>query len=121
MCGIIAVVRRRTARTLPDRDRILGLLDPLEDLLRRDDLTSLDTRLAQAADALEEANALLGGVPGVEALLHSPELRAAVARETEDIAFAIAAIDTKLDAGAVPDQLERINAVLSRVRDARWA
>ncbi len=121
MCGIIAVVRRRTARTLPNRDRILGLLDPLADLLGCDDLASLDVRLPQAADALEEVNTLLRGVSGVEALLQSPELRAAIARDTDDIAFAIAAIDTKLDAGAVPDQLERINTVLARVRDARWA
>jgi glucosamine--fructose-6-phosphate aminotransferase (isomerizing) len=121
MCGIIAVVRRRSSRTIPDRASILGLLDPLADLLSGDDLSSLDVRLAQAADALEEANALLRGVPGVEALLQSPELRAAIARDTEDVAFAIAAIDAKLDAGAVPDRLERINAVLARVRDARWA
>src|SRR5262245_40523395 len=113
MCGIIAVVRRRTARTLPDRDRIVGLLDPLADLLSGDDLASLDVRLARAADALEEVKTLLGGVPGVEAFLQSPELRAAVARDTDDIALAIAAIDTKLDAGAVPDQLERINSVLA--------
>ena len=121
MCGIIAVVRRRTARTIPDHASILGLLDPLADLLAGNDLSSLDARLEQAARALEDANALLRGVPGVEALLQSPDLRAAVARETDDIAFALAAVDAKLDAGAVPEQLERINASLARVKDARWA
>jgi glucosamine--fructose-6-phosphate aminotransferase (isomerizing) len=121
MCGIIAVVRRRTQRTIPDRASILGLLDPLADLLSGEDLTSLDARLDEAAGALEQADVLVRGVAGVEALLRSPDLRAAIARDTEDIAFAIAAIDAKLDAGAVPDQLERINAALARVRDARWA
>src|SRR5262249_1993040 len=36
-------------------------------------------------------------------------------------AFAIAAVDAKLDAGAVPEKLERINTALARVKDARWA
>src|SRR4051794_12190838 len=121
MCGIIAVVRRRSSRTIPDHADILRLLDPLADLLGGEDLSSLDARLEQAADALEEANALLHGVPGVEALLKSPELRAAIERDTEEVAYAIAALDAKLDAGAVPDRLENINAVLVRARDARWA
>src|SRR4051812_496 len=121
MCGIIAVVRRRATGAIPDRATILRLLDPLADLLAKHERSSLDARLEQAADALEEANMLLRGVPGVEALLQSPDLRAAVARDADEIAGAIAAVESGLDAGAVPEQLERINTALARVKDARWA
>src|SRR5947207_637438 len=123
MCGIIAVVRRRSHRVAPGREDILELLNPVAELLADDDLRSLDLRLERAADALEEANTLLRGVRGVEALLHLPDLRAAVAHEAEEVAPSIAAIDARLDAGAAagPERLERINAALARVKDARWA
>jgi glucosamine--fructose-6-phosphate aminotransferase (isomerizing) len=120
MCGIIAVVRRRTARTAPARADILGLLGPVRELLAPDDIASLDVRLERAADALERVNAMLRGVAGVEALLQSPDLRAAITHDTDLIASAMALLDARLDTEAVPE-LERINAALARVRDERWA
>src|SRR6476660_5646069 len=100
MCGIIAVVRRRSQRGIPNRAAILELLGPVADQLSDDDLASLGLRLEGAASALEATNALLRGVPGVEALLQLPDLRAAVAHETDRVASAIGLIDTQLDAGA---------------------
>src|SRR5262245_41829163 len=107
MCGIIAVVRRRTARTAPGRADILGLLGPVSELLAPDDIASLDVRLERAADALERVNAMLRGVPGVEALLQSPDLRAAITHDTDLIASAISALDARLDTEPVRE-LERI-------------
>ncbi|HEY2814256.1 MAG TPA: SIS domain-containing protein [Acidimicrobiales bacterium] len=123
MCGIIAVVRRRTARTIPDRAEILGDLSPVATSLRRVDLLALDGELERVAQALEAANARLSGVAGVEALLQSPDLRAAIAHHTAQISSAVADIDARLDAGEdiALDRLERINAALARVKDARWA
>src|SRR5581483_1884733 len=123
MCGIVAVVRRRAARTSPEHAELLELLAPVGPLLADDDVDSLHERLARAADALDVANALLCGVPGVDALLRAPELRADIAAHTATIASRVDAIEYDLDRGTQldADHLERVNAALARVKDARWS
>src|SRR3954451_15672331 len=120
MCGIIAVVRRRSTRTPPAPDEILGLLQPLTGALRERPFDELD----DVAAALDAVNAMLSGSPGVRALLSSPDVRAAVQSHCRDIAGALTDIDRELDAGhmviAAP-QLERVNAALLRAKDLRWA
>src|SRR4051794_36274158 len=100
MCGIIAVVRRRSTRTPPAPREVRGFLHPLWVVLPPEPLhRDLDARLEQAADALGNANALLSGVAGVRALLSSPDVRAAVHAHCVDIAGALATIDLELDSG----------------------
>ncbi|MGH9137516.1 MAG: hypothetical protein ACRD0G_10775, partial [Acidimicrobiales bacterium] len=65
MCGIIAVVRRRADRPPPDPGTVRALLDEA-------------LAAPAAAGPLEEADRLLRGVPGVQALLAAPDLVAAV-------------------------------------------
>src|SRR3954468_14333781 len=102
MCGIVAVVRRKATRTPPSANDILALLQPVPGLL---DGAVFDDRLAQqlgrAADALDDANALLSGVPGVHALLFSPDLRAAVHAHCLDVRSALNRLDAELDSGRV--------------------
>src|SRR4051794_29111256 len=125
MCGIIAVVRRRSTRTPPAPQEILGLLQPLSGVLLAEPLhRDLDARLEQAADALGDVNALLCGVAGVRALLSSPDVRAAVHAHCVDIAGALATVDQELDSGQLTFEaapLERVNAALLRAKDLRWA
>jgi glutamine---fructose-6-phosphate transaminase (isomerizing) len=125
MCGIIAVVRRRPTRTPPSPDALLGLLQPLPALLAFDAVdATLEERLVQAVSALDEVNALLGGVPGLRTLLYSPEVRAAVDWHCVQVATDLARIDEQLDNGSVnvdAQRLERINATLLRAKDSRWA
>jgi len=98
------------------------LLGPLAAHLD-DARVALVDRLDHVAATLERVNALLCGVPGVEALLQAPELRAALQHETERLADVLAVIDQSLDTDARfgPAELERVNAALARVKDARWA
>ena len=122
MCGIIAVVRRRARRTPPApddvRDLVAGALDRLVDRLPAPDA------IAAAATELEDADALLRGVPGVRALLDSAELVAGLDAALDDIARRIDGIEDELDAGEAhldPKTVERTNAELLRVKDAAWA
>jgi len=79
MCGIIAVVRRRSTRTPPSADDILDPLAAVFSLLDTDlsDAT-LEQLLEQASVMLDEVASRLAGVPGTYALLASPDVRAAV-------------------------------------------
>ena len=125
MCGIIAVVRRRTTRTPPTPEAVLGLLQPLPALLDIGGVDeTLEARLLEAAKALDDANALLSGVPGVHALLFSPDVRAAVHWHCVQLATNLGTIDQQLDSGRIDlsaDRLEGINAALLRTKDVRWA
>ncbi|MEY2403163.1 MAG: hypothetical protein QOD38_714, partial [Acidimicrobiaceae bacterium] len=125
MCGIIAVVRRRATRTPPTPEEVLGLLQPLPALFESGSVDeNLEERLEQAVSALDEANRLLSGVPGLQALLFSPDVRAAVGWHCVQLAGVLARIDLQLDSGTVnvsTDRLERINASLLSAKDLRWA
>ncbi|MDQ1433050.1 MAG: hypothetical protein QOF40_3652, partial [Actinomycetota bacterium] len=125
MCGIIAVVRRRATRTPPAPEQVLGLLQPLPALLDFDGIDeSLEERLLQVVGALDDANTLLGGVPGLHALLFSPDVRAAVKWHCAQVATNLATIDLQLDSGLVDvgsDRLEHVNAALLRAKDLAWA
>src|SRR4051794_5306627 len=124
MCGIIAVVRRRSTRTPPSANDILDPLAAVFSLLDTDlsDAT-LEQLLDQASVMLDEVASRLGGVPGTCALLASPDVRAAVLAHCREIGSALRAIDAHLD-GAHLDldglRLERVNAALVRTKDLRW-
>ena len=121
MCGIIAVVRRRTEPTPPDPDQVRRSLQAARSAL--DESGDLARRLAVAADHLEAADALLRGPDGVQALLEVPGL----ARHVDDQAGGLWTwlLDTEaaLDAGdGVPgDGIEAVNAALIRCKDVAWA
>ena len=70
MCGIIAVLRRPSDRKVPTAERITAPLVGAVDLLARVELDLLGA----AADLLDEADRLLGGVPGLLALDRDPTL-----------------------------------------------
>src|SRR5687768_10484993 len=114
MCGIIAVVRRRATRTPPTPEAVLSLLQPLPGLIEFDGVDeTLEDRLVRAVDALDDANALLAGVPGLQALLYSPDVRAAMHWHCAELATGLARIELELDSGRInldADRLERFNA-----------
>src|SRR3954471_11351676 len=124
MCGIIAVVRRRGARTPPAPDDVLDLLTAARDALGdpRSATATIDA-LSTAATALGSADALLRGVAGVRCLLAAPDLAAGADRLLAEVADALIDIERAVDAeaGMTPLELERTNVALIRVKDAAWA
>ena len=110
MCGIIAVVRRRGERPPPSADEVLALVDEAVPAF-------------PDATALEQADALLRGVPGITALLRDPSLADRVRERTEELVVRVAERERTLDEGEAagePD-LELLNAALIRLKDALWA
>ena len=106
MCGIIAVLRRPSSRPAPSPDEVLACFGASD--------------LAAIRDGLVQANALLGGVPGVQALLDHPTLADHVRDAVAQARAEVAAIEAKLDAGELPAS-EETNALVIEVKDLAWA
>lgn len=124
MCGIIAVVRRRSDRPVPNAADVVG---PLREALALIEdggagVPSAAT-LSAAADAVAGVNLLLRPAEGVIALIDQPELAFEVEASVEQLQRAVAGIDAALEAGAVADDLvlESVNAASGALKDALWA
>jgi glucosamine--fructose-6-phosphate aminotransferase (isomerizing) len=121
VCGIIAVVRRRSDRPVPDGAEVLAALERALAVVQgaRYDAGGID----EAAGILAGADAALRGTSGVRGLLATPALIERAAGVCERIGDEIGSIEAALDAGAVavPADLERTNAALVRLKDAVWA
>ncbi|MEA2128375.1 MAG: hypothetical protein QOJ85_1266, partial [Solirubrobacteraceae bacterium] len=126
MCGIVAVLHRRSARPVPG---LGGVLEQLHDAVTRLHLVEVGTdltALTAIVETLEQADAELRGPPGMACLLSVPEFAAveqveAAGAELEAI---VRRLETRLDAGEVvwpPDELEAGNALLVRLKDVIWA
>ena len=114
MCGIIAVLRRPSGRAVPGSDDVLAPLVAAVDLLG----TADPSRLSDAADLLEGADRLLGGVPGLLALDRDPSL---VGRVTATLAVAPGLLVGFEEVLGESTDVEEANVALVRVRDALWS
>ena len=85
MCGIIAVLRKRSERTPPSGADLLALLDGTADTLRSL-VGSVDGAAIDAvAQRVEEVDAHLRGTPGVRALLDDRALASSVEAVVADL------------------------------------
>jgi glucosamine--fructose-6-phosphate aminotransferase (isomerizing) len=124
MCGIIAVLRRRSNRATPPRSLIEQTLAAALDL----DLTLDAGRLAQAlvdsASHLEELDAALRGTAGIQCLLAHQDLADRLHVELRELDARIDDLENELDRRAQSwsgQDVENVNAALVRLRDASWA
>ena len=130
MCGIIAVLARRPTRSVPRAGDIESDLDGAAARLaaaagNRRDSNHLG-ELTAVAGGLEAVDRRLRGSPGVACLLGAPGGAApdALARRAAAIDVILADLETTLDADDLPwtpAELEAINAVMVRLKDAAWA
>ncbi|HWJ63867.1 MAG TPA: SIS domain-containing protein [Acidimicrobiales bacterium] len=122
MCGIIAVVRRRSVRSTPTSAELLALLDGAAEALRAAPAEGLAGAVADIAERVEAVDRLLRGTPGIAALVNDRGLAPAVDGACADIGAALAHREGGLDddpaAGAA---LEAVNAAVIRLKDALWA
>jgi glucosamine--fructose-6-phosphate aminotransferase (isomerizing) len=121
VCGIIALLRGPGARrALPAAD----VLDRL-DAIQRGLLGSGDRVVAAeaAAAGLEDLDRLLRDPDGVALLVREPQVATRVTAVCVAIGDWIAATEAALDAdgGDGIHPLERVNAAVLRLKDARWA
>ena len=123
MCGIIAVLKRRSDRPAPSPDVLVG---ELESALRALAGTAapLVERLREAAGHLANADSRLKGTPGTTALIRDPALGPKLEGIAAQIAREVEGLDHNIDRDPVaisPDELERVNAALINLKDRLWA
>lgn len=123
MCGIIAVVRRRSGRAPTSlaelRERTVAAAEALGD-----PTSPPIERLDTAAEHLHEVDRALRGVPGILSMVRDPEGCTALGHTVAELERTLEVVEADLDTtGAVTasDELERTNAALVRCRDGLWA
>lgn len=129
MCGIIAVVRRPSLRQPPGFAEVLDRLEAASQLLAGTITSQLVTvaPVADAANAVADADRLLRGVAGVRALLEVSGLRVATENLIDGVARQITDLERHLDSTAqgpnslTGRELERLNASVIALKDAVWA
>jgi len=130
MCGIIAVLRRRSSRLAPQLEPMLDRLDEAIARLQGavagyDGLSGrFGEELLALAPALEALDGELRGPPGVACLLSVAGGADQVADRGRILTAVLDDFEECLDAGKVaspPAELEAVNAILVRLRDVSWA
>ena len=123
MCGIIAVVRKRSERPVPRAGAVDELVRGTPDLLDGVTADHALEPLEEIGRRLVEADEMLRGTPGLRLMLAEPTLAASLRQIVPTLNHRLDDIETELDERAAVDsiQLERVNAALVRVRDAAWA
>ncbi len=122
MCGIIAVLRRRSDRTPPSSEAVLALLQGGADRLGAASGDDLAAAIGAVAEQVESVDRLLRGTPGVRALLADRALPATIEGLVAELTATLVAREAGLDAEpADPAGLEAVNAAVIRLKDALWA
>jgi glutamine---fructose-6-phosphate transaminase (isomerizing) len=126
VCGIVAILYRRTSGAAPDLERSLPALEVAAERLRAN-ATRPDARdLAAVADELEALDGALRGPRGTTALLAVAGLEDVlrVERKAAMLDSLLVGLESALDGGEARwagDELEAGNAVLVRLKDVVWA
>ncbi len=119
MCGIVAVVRRRSARNAPSVDDIVAPLEEVAALLAKS--ASLEN-LEQASAILRRVDLLLRGEAGLRALLSHQTLHGRIVATVEAAKSSVKKIEDVLaQEGSAVVNLEAMNASLIEVKDGLWA
>ena len=122
MCGIIAVVRRRSGRAAPTSAELTALFDGTAASLRDASLAELDAVVGTVAERVEAVDRLLRGTPGIAALLADRGLSAALDAAGSEVISVLAQREGELDDDPAPGAaLESVNAAVIRLKDAVWA
>lgn len=121
MCGIIAVLRRRSRRSPP---AVAVLEQAVAVATHSIDAGFARAQLDEAADALAKLDVELRSVPGLLCMLAHPTQTDAAKTKLQSLHERIAAFESTLDqdaAASADGELERRNAALVRLKDALWS
>jgi glucosamine--fructose-6-phosphate aminotransferase (isomerizing) len=119
MCGVVAVLRRRSTVPPPDPRELDAAVDAALAAL-----AAGPAGLADAAAGLEALDGRLRGPAGVRVLATHPELAGRLEDAMAAARSAIAGLEADLDAHRLPltgAELEAANAAIVRLKDAVWA
>ena len=122
MCGIIAVLRRRSNRAAPDRHVVASTLAQALGLDLALDAGRLASALTDSAAQLEELDAALRGTAGIRCLLDNPDLADRIHVELRELDARVDDLENELDRRAQSwsaADVESVNAALVRLRTHR--
>ena len=121
MCGIIAVVRRPSTRSMPAAAVVIDLV--ADQAARLADVGDVTSTLVDIGSRLDEADRLLRGVPGLRLMLEDAAIGGALTHHCDEIVAAVADEERRLEEGSdLPTaELEARNQALVAVRDGVWA
>ena len=122
MCGIIAIVRKRSNRPVPTAEHILGEIRRGLTLLPALSPDGMAQSLDATAEALDAVDHELRGESGLVCLLNHAELADHIVELMAKGQAEVAELERYLEAeGNHLDDLESINHSLISVKDALWA
>jgi glucosamine--fructose-6-phosphate aminotransferase (isomerizing) len=122
MCGIIAIVRRRTSRPLPDVGQLAEQVRQVTGGPLSPNGKDLPPRLQSAADVLDSVDSQLRGEAGLSAMIASKNFVETMQDLLSDINAEIEAVEAFLEReGEGFDALEAVNGALINLKDAVWA
>jgi glucosamine--fructose-6-phosphate aminotransferase (isomerizing) len=125
VCGIVAVLRRPSARPAPSEHEVLIALAEVDGMLGAPRRLDGDMAwLGPATTLLREVNRDLLGTPGLRCLLGSRAVMEKVAASSEGIGARIAEIEASLESDQASLSLQRheeISDALVTLKDAWWA
>ena len=117
MCGIIAIVRRRAQRPVPDPARVKELIGSITESIPKD--------LEEISDLIESLSALereTSGVPGTIAFLDHPQLTTLLTDKCQNIESALENFEIVLnDTHSALEDIEAMNAAVVKVKDLVWS
>ncbi len=121
MCGIIAIVRRRTERALPDVDQLTAEVRRLLSDLPAPGQAEFATELDRAADGLAAVDRELRGEAGLAAMVGSAGFSDTMGELLLALNAKVDGIEAHIEARGDLDGLEAVNEGLVRLKDAIWA
>ncbi|MEM8925063.1 MAG: SIS domain-containing protein [Actinomycetota bacterium] len=122
MCGIIAIVRRRSTRPAPDAASLLASLDAVVAALPAPGTRDLQWLNGDVIDTVVDVDRRLRGEPGLRALLADRSLISGIAGAVGRINDAVGEAESLLESeGDQLPTLEEVNAALVRMKDATWS
>jgi glucosamine--fructose-6-phosphate aminotransferase (isomerizing) len=119
MCGVVAVLRRRSTIPPPEAAELTADLDAA-----LGHLAAGPVGLADAAAAFEALDGRLRGPAGVRVLAAHPDFTARVEAAVAEARSTIGRVEADLDSDRLPltgPELEAANAAIVRLKDALWA
>ncbi len=122
MCGIIAIVRQRTERALPDVHRLSADLERIHAGFPEPGQPDLAESLHATGVALAAIDRELRGEAGLRAMLSAPAFVTTVAATVDALGAGVDLVEAHLESqGDDQPALEAVNGALVELKDALWA
>ncbi len=122
MCGIVAIVRRRTQRPQPNTVDLLARADEAIESFPRPGDADTALKIGRCAEGLRAIDAELRGEAGLAAMIGQADLVPGIESRLTGLSLAVERLESHLDAeGDSVADLEAVNAAMVELKDATWA